>query len=511
MAGIGIVYPGPRSVAYSSIAFHMLAGYMRESGVQVSKFYLEDGLVSMDGRGGVPGILMVSLPYELMYVDLVKMLMQMRINPYRSRRGRGDPLIIAGGPAVTANPAPILPLVDAVLVGEAEPALDHIVEASQSSRSRALEELASAPGMLIPGLTEAPVRRSYVEDLDKSWYPILQEVPGDVEPVWGRSFMLETSRGCARACRFCMEGSIFRPWRVRSTPRLRELLDAGLEYNRVGKVNFYSLAFFDHRNGDEILEYAVSRGVEVSIPSIRAETLTPERARLVAEGGQRTITIAPETGSCRIARAINKMICTGGAVEAVRNALEGGIRSIKLYIMVGIPGESREDLDETINMVVEASKILRGRGTLKLSINPFIPKPATPMQWLGLGDLKTLRTVIQELKALARRIGAQASSYDPRYAVVQTTLSRGDERLADVIIEWALRGGRLGSFKTAARAIGVDISQYTSPWSLDTVPVWHKLVEDPFNRLKSLRREYEIYLSITGGGMRINSRGSRAP
>ncbi|MEB3773373.1 MAG: hypothetical protein GSR86_00400, partial [Desulfurococcales archaeon] len=85
MAGIGIVYPGPRSVAYSSIAFHMLAGYMRESGVQVSKFYLEDGLVSMDGRGGVPGILMVSLPYELMYVDLVKMLMQMRINPYRSR------------------------------------------------------------------------------------------------------------------------------------------------------------------------------------------------------------------------------------------------------------------------------------------------------------------------------------------------------------------------------------------------------------------------------------------
>ncbi len=503
MTVIAVAYPGPRSVAYSSIAFHMLTGYLEEAGVGVKRIFLEEGWPLGDLRGARPRIIMVSLPYELMYVDLVRLLDALRIPVYRWRRREYDPIIVAGGPAVTANPAPVLPMVDAVLVGEAEPVLDYIVEALQdNSREGTLEALAQASGMLVPGYSETPVRRVYVEDLDSAWYPVRQEIPGDVEPVWGRSFMLETTRGCARGCRFCMEGSIFRPKRDRSIGKLKKLLDYGVEYNRVNKVSFYSLAFFDSKVGDEILGYALSRGLETSVPSIRAETLTPERARMIAEGGQRTLTIAPETGSCRIAKAILKPICRMGTREAVETAVEGGIRNVKLYIMTGMPGEEEEDLAETIAMIREAAEVLRGRGTLKVSINPFIPKPVTAMQWHPLEDLQVLKKRITLIRREARKVGAQASSYDPRYALIQTVLSRGDERVTRLIVEWARAGARLGMFKTIARRLGVDLQRYYGPLDQEE-PRWHQLVEHPYASLKHLRREYEVYTSIIRGGIRL--------
>ena len=296
-----------------------------------------------------------------------------------------------------------------------------------------------------------------------------------------------------------MEGSIFKPKRDRSLKVLKDLLEAGVEASRVGKVSFYSLAFFDSPSGQGILEHAVSMGLETSVPSIRAETLTPERARLIAEGGQRTITIAPETGSCRVAKAIHKPICTGGTMEAIDNAIEGGIRNVKLYIIVGIPGESDEDLEDTLSMIRAAASKLRGRGMVKVSVNPFIPKPVTAMQWIGLEDLGVLKAKIARVKKEARKAGAQVSSYDPRYALAQTVLSRGDEEVARLIVEWARMGGRLGALKTAARRTGVDIGKYTGAMDPDQPPRWHELVSHPYSSLRMLRREYELYTSIMEG------------
>ncbi|MEB3787203.1 MAG: radical SAM protein [Desulfurococcales archaeon] len=501
------MYPGPRNVAYSSIAFHLLKGYLEDLSVGVRRFFLEDTIRGESRGRAAPGdsmIILVSLPYELMYADLVKILDYAGIPVYRRERGPGDPVVVVGGPAVTANPAPILPLVDAVLVGEAEPVLDVIAEASQAgSRSEALDILADAPGMLVPGHSSVPVERVFVRDLDTAWYPVRQDIPGDVEPVWGRSFMLETTRGCARGCRFCMEGSIFRPMRSRSPKRAVALMIEGVKANKVGRVSFYSLSFFDSKTGDTVLEAAVSEGLEVSVPSLRADTLTPERARLIAEGGQRSITIAPETGSCRIAKAIHKPICKGGAVEAVEMVVDAGITGVKMYIMTAFPGESEEDLAETISMIEESARLLRGKGRLKVSINPFIPKPATSMQWLGLADRKTIRSKVERIAKAARRHGAQVFTYDARLAEIQAVLSRGDSRLAPLIVEWARRGGGLGAWRAAQKATGIDIRFYLEPWSPDYTPEWHRLVEHPGSPLRLLRREYEIYASIAGGGLRI--------
>jgi len=506
--GVGLLYLSDRRVAYSSLAFHMLRGYLRESGVPVHTYFLEEGEVRGEGVQPHPRklpLILVSLPYELMYLDLARALTYIGVPP--TRRRREGPVIVAGGPAVTANPAPVTEILDAALIGEAEPLLDSIASATiERPRKAILESLANEDGILVPGYKDK-ARKVYVKKLDEAWYPVRQHIPPNIEPVWGRSYMLETTRGCARMCRFCMEGMIFLPKRDRSYRRLQELLDEGVRVNRIGKVSFYSLAFFDSPHAEMILSYAVDKGLEVSVPSIRAETLTPERAKLIAAGGQKTVTIAPETGSCRLGRAINKCIGREGTLLAVQNAIEGGVRNVKLYIMVGFPGETEEDIDETITMIREASKIVsRAGGRLKVSINPFMPKPMTALQWAPLEDVGSLRRKIMKISKETAKSGAQPSSYDPKWALVQTILARGGPELGELILEWARRGGKLGALRSAARATKIDTARYTGelPETLD-LP-WHRLVEHPYVKPERLLAEYRLYKDLLGGGLRI--RGS---
>ena len=503
---IALVYLSDRRVAYSSIAFHMLKAYFEENRVRTATYFLEDGELVAEHPSPHPRkarIIMTSLPYELLYTELVKALDYTGIPVWRSGRTGEHPIILAGGPSVTANPAPLTPILDAILVGEAEPVLNDIIDASQAgSRRKALERLASTPGLLIPSLKER-VKRIYVKDLNKAWYPVNQRVPPGVEPVWGRSFMLETTRGCSRMCRFCMEGSIFRPKRDRGYVTLRNLLEAGIEETGVGKVSFYSLAFFDNPDAEKILEHTVTLGLEVSVPSIRAETLTVDRARLIAEGGQRTITIAPETGSCRIGEAINKCIGFEGAITAIDTALEARLNNVKLYLITGFPGEQDDDFIETIRLAEEAAvRVAKSGGILKVSINPFIPKPVTPLQWAPAPDPKIATKRIQWLRKRISRKGGRVTWYDPKWIVPQTVLSRGDSRVSRLIVEWARRGARLGQFKKVARELRLGLDTYLGEKPVEWDPPWHELVEHPYASLRSLRFEYKSFLSVIASGGR---------
>ncbi|MEM1873383.1 MAG: radical SAM protein, partial [Acidilobaceae archaeon] len=338
---------------------------------------------------------MVSISYELLYLDAAKMLYSMGIPPARNARSESDPIVIAGGPAPTGNPLPLWEIADAVVIGEFEEIADSIVDAlSKPTRHSRLRALSEIEGVLVPDYTASRVKRAYVRDLDSAWYPLRQELPQGVEPVWGRVFMLETSRGCFRKCRFCLEGCIFKPRRDRSFTKLRELLETGVSINKVGKVSFYSLSFFDSPSGERILEHAVSLGLEVSVPSLRAETLTDKRALLLAEGGQRTVSIAPETGSSVIARAIMKLSGRAGALRAAEILASAGVRQVKVYLMAGFPGETEEDLSDTIGMMLDVKKILEKRGArVRASVNPFIPKPSTPLQWFGFSRERAERAL----------------------------------------------------------------------------------------------------------------------
>ncbi|BAN90204.1 B12-binding domain-containing radical SAM protein [Aeropyrum camini] len=514
-----LLYPGPRSVAYSSLAFHLIRGLLSSLGVGVKTAFLEDGVLEagqpLDPRE--TRAVLVSLPYEIMYADMVRALEQLGLNPWAQGRGDGDPLVIAGGPAATANPAPLLDLVDAVLVGELEPVAEGLVDALQEpSRGARLEALSRLPGVLVPSLENWPVRRVYVEDLDAAWYPLDQRAPPGVEPVWGRGFILETSRGCGRGCRFCMEGTVFRPRRDRSLEVLKHLLREGVRVNRVGRAIFYSLVFFDNRASDEILRHAVEDlGLQASVPSLRAETLTEERARLIARGGQRTVTIAPETGSCTIARAILKPIGGDITLWAVENLLSQGIPGVKLYLITGFPGEGEEDLAQTQDLAIRVvERVRKAGGVAKVSINPFMPKPVTGMQWAGLAPRRLLEERINRLSRALRRAGARVSGYDPRWAEVQVALARGGREMARVVVEWARMPRQTpSSFRAAARRAGVSLDWSLGEWPADYTPPWHRLVEHPRAELWRLRRDWMIYRRVVesrGGASRLRIPGCTA-
>ncbi|GAB6147697.1 radical SAM protein [Stetteria hydrogenophila] len=497
---VGIAYPAPYRAALSSLAYHLLKGLLAGEGIPYTEVFMEEEPWS-PGRYRPPTALFASLPYELMYPDMVRLLDQLRVPVRAGERGEEDPVVIAGGPAVTANPLPVSGIVDAVLIGEVEPVFHDIIDAlGYPSRKSRLEALAQVDGVYVPSLGNEPVTRVYARDLDSAWYPVRQEIPRGVEPVWGRSFMLETTRGCARGCRFCMEGFIFRPKRDRSLKRILELMEEGVRVNRVGKVAFYSLAFFDNPAAERALEHAVEAlGLEVSVPSLRLETLTERRARLIAAGGQRTLTIAPETGSCRVARAINKYAGNERVLEAVETAVAAGLRSVKMYLITGFPGETEEDLEATVELVAGAQRVAASRGgRVKVSVNPFIPKPVTPLQWAPMAPLGELRRRISMLRRRLARLGVEVDAYDPRYAVAQAVIARGGPEASELVVEWGRRGGGLGGFRAAAKALGVEVERYLAGMDPREDPPWHRVAVHPYARLETLRLEYKAYLDAMG-------------
>ncbi len=496
--GIAIIYPSTRSAAYSSLFYRYLRYQLTVRGIYA-------GTVFIDSQGRIVlerprnsftvnvGAYLVSLPYEVMYRDYVSILLQLGLNPWR-RSARDDKIIVAGGPAVTGNPLPVLPLVDAVLIGEVENVEDEIYDALLLGKRRALESLSTIRGLLVPGYTRGIVKRNYVPNLDIISQPFPQGVPEDVEPVWGRSYAIEVSRGCGRGCRFCLEGFIFRPKRDLSYSKGKEHIDYALA-QRYSKVSFYSLSFFDNPHAERILEYAVSQGMEASVPSLRADTLTQERLDLIARAGQRTLTIAPETGSRRVCRAIRKNISSDIVYNVVDQAVEAGIRQVKLYLIIGFPGETENDIEDTAVLIRNvASRLRRSGGRIKVSINQFVPKPVTPLQWAGFQDYLAARRKIEYLAGITRKMGGVASYYDTRWARIQTVLARGDSRLASLIVEWSKTSPGLGGFRRAAKNAGVNVERYLSPIPIDETPPWHRIVEHPYAGIKLLRLEYQHYL-----------------
>ncbi|MCE4624456.1 MAG: radical SAM protein [Desulfurococcales archaeon] len=494
---IGLIYPSTRQVAFSSLFYRGIRNKLIDEGIYHGSYYLERGEVISDSKRGLTRAkaLFISLPYEIMYRDYAELLLKLGINP-RTREQLEDTIIVAGGPAVTANPAPIIDLVDAVIIGEIDDIFDDIIDilTGEGTKHSRLRKLAETSGVLALRYSSIPVRRHYVRDLNTYNIFLDQKLPDNIEPVWGKSYIVEASRGCGRGCRFCMEGFIFRPKRDRSYDTLRALVDEGVRQG-FDKVSFYSLSFFDNPAAERILEYAIGHGLNTSVPSVRADTLTDKRIRLIADGGQRTLTVAPETGSCRMCKAINKVISKDLVIDVAEKALSSGIRSVKLYLITGFPHETEEDYNQTIELVKAMAQVHKRYGArLKVSLNPFIPKPVTPLQWAPLEDLKTLRSRIKELRKVAGRLGnVEVSAYDPRWAVAQTVLARGGREISALVVEWARRGSGLGHFRGALKTVSLDTSQYTQPLPENEVPIWHKLVEHPYASIDVLKREYRFY------------------
>ena len=437
-------------------------------------------LVTLDTQTPVSDfdVLAFTVSFEWDYVNILTMMRLAGMPVYASERTDRHPLVVLGGAVTFLNPEPLAPFVDVVTAGEGEALIPPLVSAvSATDRRSALRRLATQPGFYVPTL----YRVSYDDKgVVKPYQATEREVPlfvpkaavktiDDIDPpctriftpqtAFGSRFLIEVVRGCAKLCRFCWAGYNYLPVRAFSTDRILSLAESAKPHaNRVGLV---SIALCDHPDIEEILERLLALDYTVSPASLRLDDLTPQIVRLLHQSGERTVTIAPETGSDRLRRVINKVVTNAQILDKADLIFSSGIENLKLYFMLGLPTETDEDLVAIRDLVVQLRDRMlkyarrRGRpGRIVGSVNPLVPKPGTSYQWLPMTSPAIVASRTKRLKGLLSGLDhVYLSIKSERQSFYQALLSLGDRRVAPVIDAAAQNGG---DWRRAAETADVD-------------------------------------------------------
>jgi radical SAM family uncharacterized protein/radical SAM-linked protein len=412
-----------------------------------------------------------SLLYELNYTNFLSMLDLAGIPFLSVDRADSHPFIIAGGPC-TCNPEPVADFFDAIVVGDGETVIIELARAwiqwqenSTHDRESLLKRWSQIEGIYIPAFFEpriddrgfqilkarysgfARVKRAVVADLNLMPFPEKPIIPFG-NPVHDR-LRLEVARGCTRGCRFCQAGMIYRPVRERSPQQLMSLCENSIAASGYEDISLLSLSTGDYGCIVPLMERLMARfapeNVAVSLPSLRADTLTPQLMTLIKRVRKTGFTIAPEAGSQRLRDVINKDITEKEIVDAVQGAFNLGWQTIKLYFMIGLPTETDDDLHALVDLVRRLQKLrgANGRpGKLNVSVATFIPKPHTPFQWCAQLSLAESVSRIRLIKDRTNLPGIQFKWQNPEVSRLEGLWARGDQRLSRLLITAYRKGCR---------------------------------------------------------------------
>ncbi|MCW4020480.1 MAG: radical SAM protein [Candidatus Bathyarchaeota archaeon] len=423
-----------------------------------------------------------TLQYEEDYPNAIRMLLNSGVPPRREDRKAGDPVVIAGGPCATANPEPLADYVDLFVIGEAEPVLYPLIDRIMSFRepSRRIDEFVDFKGVYVPQVSNR-TERTWVRNLDEALHPLAQQIPlvderSPYMTVFGKAFSVETVRGCGRRCRFCLLRHISWPRRERTLEKIKGIIEEGIRHTPVGKVSLIGASIFDYSRLEDLCEFTVSHGLELSIPSISPESVTERLADLLAKGHQRNVSMAPDAASPRTREIINKKIDEEAIVDAARMLLSHGINRLKLYFIVGLPGETPQDIEAIADLSTKIADMGYGPQAIHLSVNPLIPKPHTPFQWEKAPSVSYVRESLRFLRKRLRGDGRFViSTLDPRHAQIQAFLSHGDRRIGKVIELVARSEGGLGAWRRAMRECGVSLESYTQEKDVEAPIPWGRI------------------------------------
>ena len=429
-------------------------------------------------------VIAFSIAFEWDYTNLVTMLRLAKVPPRAEARNSRHPLVVVGGAVTFVNPEPLALFADVIAAGEGEMLIPALMKNIREADDRPdlLRRLAQERGFYIPSFyevhyadngsiagfevkpgTNAPpvVKKAAVKSTDKLDPPATSIFTPDTE--FGSRFLIEVVRGCANLCRFCWAGYNYLPVRSFSADRILELArDAKKHSSKAGLV---SIALCDHPEIERILTSLLDMGYSISPASLRLDDLTPPIIDLLRRSGEKSITIAPEAGSDRLRRVINKTVTNEEILNAAELIFGGGMDNLKLYYMIGLPTEEDADLEGIRDLTVQMREIMvkhgraRGRlGRIVGSVNPLIPKPGTAYQWLGMEDpaiterkAKRLRQMLSGIDNVYFNIKSERHSY------YQALLSLGDRRVAPTI-EAAERNG--GNWRAAVAETGLDAAFY---------------------------------------------------
>ncbi len=455
-------------------------------------------------------VVALSLSFELDYFNVGDLLRRAGIAPLAHERTETDPIVIAGGPAVSGNPEPVAPMLDAVVIGEVEPVIDALKDVFLGGGTRAeqIDRLARLPGVYVPAQYEIgyaasgtidhvktqaddlalPVQRLNARNVNE-FQTMSAVLSPDIE--LGDMFLLEMTRGCARGCRFCLAGYTSLPVRHRAVEHLIEGVKHGLQFRK--RVGLISAATSDHPQLEQLLERMLQAGAEVSLSSLRIDRISPFLVEALVKSGTNTITLAPEAGSQRMRDVINKRLTHEQIVHAAELAGRGGIPKAKLYFIVGLPGETDDDVRELAALSSEVLDRMRehNRGArVAVNLSPHVPKAQTAFQWEAIAPVAVAEARIKLVQRALGPKGIEVRFEAPAAQRVQAILARGDRRLAAVLLETH----RLQQFEPLMREHGLDPELYLGamdpngimPWSIVStgVPEWY--LKQEFGRARGI-------------------------
>jgi radical SAM superfamily enzyme YgiQ (UPF0313 family) len=488
-------FPNEYSVGITSLGYQVVwATLAMRDDVQVSRLFTD----THEQLPRTPEIMGFSISWELDYVNILNLLESLEIPILATSRDDSHPIIFGGGPVLTANPEPFADFFDVILLGDGENLLGNFIETYKevrnASRQTQLKRLAQIPGIYVPSLYE--VEYHSIDGAVKSIKPISPEIPAVVQKqtyrgntlsastvvtekaAWENIYMVEVVRSCPEMCRFCLASYLTLPFRTASLESsLIPAIERGLEVtNRLGLLG---ASVTQHPEFETLLDYISQPkydDVRLSIASVRTNTVTVQLAETLTKRDTRSLTIAVESGSEKIRQIINKKLHNDEIIQAAINAKAGGLKSLKLYGMAGIPGEETEDLEQTVAMMRNIKKAAPGL-RLTYGCSTFVPKAHTPFQWFGVN-----RQAEKRLQFLQKHLKPQGIEFRPEsynWSIIQALLSRGDRRVSQLLQLTRDFGDSLGSYKRAFKQLKGQIPNLDfyvhADWPTEQVLPWSHL------------------------------------
>ena len=496
---VALAFPNTYWVGMSNLGFQTIYRlFNAEDDVVCERFFLppkqqlaeqlaaKTPLLTLESQTAVSefDIIAFSVSFEWDYVNVLTLLRLAGIPCHAAERTARHPLIVIGGAVTFVNPEPLAPFADVIAAGEGEaliPGLRRAVSAA-TNRAELLELLAQERGFYVPSFYEPhyaadgtierytiapgvdapmPVRKAALKTTEAVDPPVTSIFTPDTE--FGSRFLVEVVRGCANLCRFCWAGYNYLPVRAFPADRILELAGEARRYaSRAGLV---SIALCDHPEIERILARLLELGYAISPASLRLDDLTPTIVRTLRQSGERSLTIAPETGSDRLRRVINKTITNDEILESAELIFASGFESLKLYYMIGLPTETDDDLVAMRDLTLQLRERMlkhakpRGRiGSITGSVNALIPKPGTAYQWIPMEDAAVTEKKMKRLRSLMAGIdNVYFNIKSERHSYYQALLSLADRRVAPAIVA-AERNGQ--NWRAAVAETGVDSDFY---------------------------------------------------
>ncbi len=474
-------YPNIYRVAMSSLGYQIIYDYLNAREDIYCERVIYPQTKSIETRSELRDFDIVgfTLQFEQDYLNMINMLKRSNIPLLSKDRRPGDPLVIAGGPCASSNPLPISSFVDLFIVGDAEMILDEIVDINMDTNDPRSDiyDFLDIPGVYKPG---EEVKLQQVKSMKDAWRPIYQIVtktdnPKFVPAFGANTFLLEVSRGCTRGCRFCMSGCMYRP--RREVP-LDILIDTALKTRQVtghDKVALIGESVSDYSKIEELCYQLYEEGFQIATPSLRVESISDELLEIFKQSGLKTITIAPETIQSQRMK-LNKPMTDSQVINTIDRAIELKLK-VKMYLLLGTPGETTEDIMDLINFLRSITSKSVRYNTLRTSVNPLIPKPHTPLQWMDFNydDLR------EKFKKYSPRLKYRNKQENLKKATMQYVLTNSGGELNPLLAmdkkivfnDWLKLANQINNIKLK--------EDYTLPWHEIDVGIKNSF----------LRKEYE--------------------